>query len=86
MEQNTKSTPVTALKEDILVAQPTSTTPEAAQNTTTPVAHGTKRLLSSIKDLLDRTSKILVKFVHRIFPWNRRARRRVMGDGDDDEL
>jgi len=86
MEQNTKSTPVTVPKEDILVAQPTSTTPEAAQNTTTPVAHGTKRLLSSIKDLLDRTSKILVKFVHRIFPWNRRARRRVMGDGDDDEL
>jgi len=57
-----------------------------AQNSSTPVTTGTKRLLSSIRDLLDRTSKVLVKFVHRIFPWNRRARRRVMGDGEDDEL
>merc|ERR1719430_1064918 len=47
---------------------------------------GTKKVLSATRNLLERLSKLLVKFVHRIFPWNRRARRRVMGDGDDDEL
>ena len=47
---------------------------------------GTKKVLSATRNLLERVSKLLVKFVHRIFPWNRRARRRVMGDGDDDEL
>merc|ERR1712112_764833 len=40
----------------------------------------TKRLLSSVRGLLERLSKLMVKFVHRIFPWNRRARRRVLGD------
>ena len=85
---NTKSTSAPVSKEDIIVPQPSTTTKETEppQNSTTPVSHGTKRLLASIKGLLDRTSKVLVKVVHRIFPWNRRARRRVMGDGEDDEL
>jgi len=47
---------------------------------------GTKKVLSATRNLLERVSKLLVKFVHRIFPWNRRARRRVMGDGDEEEL
>jgi hypothetical protein len=38
------------------------------------------------RGLLERISKLLVKFVHKIFPWNRRARRRVTGDGEEDEL
>lgn len=83
--QNIKSAPkVSDASGEILVSQTPAT--ENSTNSTTPVAHGTKRLLGSIRDLLDRTSKVIVKFVHRIFPWNRRARRRVMGDGDDDEL
>lgn len=88
IDPNTKPAPASVSNEDIIVPQPSTTTQETEppQNSTTPVAHGTKRLLASIKGLLDRTSKVLVKFVYRIFPWNRRARRRVMGDGDDDEL
>jgi len=65
---------------------PSSISEQQPQNSTGAVTHGTKRLLSSIKGLLERTSKVIVKLVHKIFPWNRRARRRVMGDGDDDEL
>jgi len=73
----------------IVLPNPTSDSPVGADpslNSTTPMSHGTKKLISSIKNLLDRTSAVLVKFVHRIFPWNRRARRRVMGDGEDEEL
>ena len=47
---------------------------------------GTKKLLSSVRNLLDVSSKVIVKLVYKIFPWNRRARRRVMGDGAEDEL
>ena len=47
---------------------------------------GTKKLLSSVRNLLDVSSKVIVKLVYKIFPWNRRARRRVMGDGGEDEL
>ena len=72
----------------ILDSEKTLKTPEPeptnVNNTTT--AHGTKRLLSSVRNLLDVSSKIIVKLVYKIFPWNRRARRRVMGDGEDEEL
>ena len=54
-------------------------------NTTTTML-GTKKLLSSVRNLLDVSSKVIVKLVYKIFPWNRRARRRVMGDGGEDEL
>ena len=47
---------------------------------------GTKRLLSSVRNLLDVSSKVIVKLVYKIFPWNRRARRRVLGDGEEEEL
>ena len=57
----------------------------SSNNSTTSVT-GTKKVLSATRNLLERVSKLLVKFVHKIFPWNRRARRRVMGDGDDEEL
>jgi len=48
--------------------------------------NGTKKFLSSVRNLLDVSSKVIVKLVYKIFPWNRRARRRVLGDGEDDEL
>ena len=54
-------------------------------NTTTTM-HGTKKLLTSVRNLLDVSSKVMVKLVYKIFPWNSRARRRVLGDGEEDEL
>ena len=30
--------------------------------------------------------QVLVKLVYKIFPWNRRARRRVLGDVEEEEL
>merc|ERR1712192_220137 len=64
-----------------------NSTAQAVSNSTNSTSiTGTKKVLSATRNLLERVSKLLVKFVHRIFPWNRRARRRVMGDGDDDEL
>ena len=65
-----------------------NSTAQTVSNSTTNSTSitGTKKVLSATRNLLERVSKLLVKFVHRIFPWNRRARRRVMGDGDDDEL
>ena len=65
-------------------AQTVSNSTSSSNNSTSIT--GTKKVLSATRNLLERLSKLLVKFVHRIFPWNRRARRRVMGDGDDDEL
>jgi len=62
-----------------------SNSTSSATNSTASVT-GTKKVLSATRNLLERVSKLLVKFVHKIFPWNRRARRRVMGDGDDEEL
>jgi len=44
---------------------------------------GAKRLLGSVRTLLDNTSKLLVRLVSRMFPWNRRARRRLAGEEDD---
>jgi len=51
----------------IVLPKPTSDSPVGADpslNSTTPMSHGTKKLISSIKNLLDRTSAVLVKFVH----------------------
>ena len=67
------------------VENSTAQTVSNSTNNSTSIT-GTKKVLSATRNLLERVSKLLVKFVHRIFPWNRRARRRVMGDGDDDEL
>lgn len=77
---------VTVAAPTVAVAAPTvenSTETAGSSNTT---ATPTIRLLSSVRGLLERLSKLTVKFVHRIFPWNRRARRRVLGDGEDEEL
>jgi len=42
-----------------------------------------KTVLSALRGLLDNTSKLLVRLVSRIFPWNRRARRRLTGEEDE---
>ena len=76
-----------SVSEEITSESSTSNTPttsSSSDNSTT--VDGTKRLLSSVRNLLDVSSKVIVKFVYKIFPWNRRARRRVMGDGEDEEL
>merc|ERR1712198_76138 len=81
------STPIPATPEPKVensTAQTVSNSTSSSNNSTSIT--GTKKVLSATRNLLERLSKLLVKFVHRIFPWNRRARRRVMGDGDDDEL
>ena len=64
----------------------TETDPTDTTNTNSTTMLGTKKLLSSVRNLLDVSSKVIVKLVYKIFPWNRRARRRVMGDGSEDEL
>ena len=69
-------------EKDIITVTETETDP--VNNTNTML--GTKKLLSSVRNLLDVSSKVIVKLVYKIFPWNRRARRRVMGDGGEDEL
>ena len=67
------------------LASPT-TAQQTSPATPTTVQQGGLRLLASLRGVTERASKLLVKLVHRIFPWNRRARRRVLGDGEDDEL
>ena len=49
---------------------------------------GTKRMLASLSSMFGKTNSLLLKVVATIFPWNRRARRRLanIGDEDDDEL
>ena len=64
----------------------TNNTNTTSNTTTTTTMHGTKKLLTSVRNLLDVSSKVMVKLVYKIFPWNSRARRRVLGDGEEDEL
>jgi len=45
---------------------------------------GAKRLLGKTSSLLKRLSSLLLKFVKTAFPWNRRARRRLQGEQDDE--
>ena len=83
MEAVEESEPAAAgADESVVTLTETETNP--ANNTNTML--GTKKLLSSVRNLLDVSSKVIVKLVYKIFPWNRRARRRVMGDGGEDEL
>ena len=83
MEAVEESEPVAAGADESVVTL-TETETDPANNTNTML--GTKKLLSSVRNLLDVSSKVIVKLVYKIFPWNRRARRRVMGDGGEDEL
>lgn len=48
---------------------------------------GTKKFLGSLSGMFQKLNTLLLKVVAKIFPWNRRARRRLHGDSaEDDEL
>ena len=79
------SEPAAAENTNVITLTETETGLTNTTNTNTTML-GTKKLLSSVRNLLDVSSKIIVKLVYKIFPWNRRARRRVMGDGAEEEL
>ena len=79
------SEPAAAENTNVITLTETETGLTNTTNTNTTML-GTKKLLSSVRNLLDVSSKVIVKLVYKIFPWNRRARRRVMGDGGEDEL
>ena len=73
-------------------------TPDAAEATLTPpesqqpssLRHGSKRILRSVVNVCQNLNQLLLKVVAKIFPWNRRAKRRLRVGGDvenaDDEL
>ena len=46
---------------------------------------GTKRILGSLSSMFGKVNSLLLKVVATIFPWNRRARRRLANIGEDDE-
>ena len=75
-----------------------ATTPDAAEATLAPpefqqpssLRHGSKRILRSVVNVCQNLNQLLLKVVAKIFPWNRRAKRRLRVGGDvenaDDEL
>ena len=46
---------------------------------------GFRRVLTSVSGLCKRLSTLILKVVKTIFPWNRRAKRRLAGGGEDEE-
>ncbi len=46
---------------------------------------GAKKLLNRTSGLLQRLSQLLLKVVKTIFPWNRRAKRRLEENSSEDE-
>ena len=49
--------------------------------------YGAKKILGSFGGVFKRLNQLLLKVVAKMFPWNRRARRRLQfGEDDADEL
>ena len=50
--------------------------------------YGAKKILGSFAGVCQRLNQLLLKVVAKMFPWNRRARRRLQfgGEEDADEL
>ena len=46
---------------------------------------GVKRILGSLSSLFGKVNSLLLKVVATIFPWNRRARRRLANIGEEDD-
>ena len=46
---------------------------------------GAKRILGSFAGVCQRLNQLLLKVVAKVFPWNRRAKRRLRVGGADDE-
>ena len=57
-----------------------------------PWKFGAKRILSSVNSVCQRLSNLILKVVAKVFPWNRRAKRRLAAkagadpEAVDDEL
>ena len=47
---------------------------------------GFRRVLTSVSGLCKRLSTLILKVVKTIFPWNRRAKRRLAGEDAEEEL
>ena len=48
---------------------------------------GLRKVLSKTSGLCSKVSTLILRVVKTIFPWNRRAKRRLQGEGaEDDEL
>ena len=46
---------------------------------------GTKRILRSVVNVCQRVNQLILKVVAKMFPWNRRAKRRLRGVGEDED-
>ena len=46
--------------------------------------YGAKRILGSFASVCQRLNQLLLKVVAKVFPWNRRARRRLNGGSEDE--
>ena len=46
---------------------------------------GFKKVLGSLSGLTGKLNTLILKFVSTVFPWNRRAKRRLAGIGAEDE-
>ena len=47
--------------------------------------HGSKRILRSVVNVCQNLNQLLLKVVAKMFPWNRRARRRLKVGGSNGE-
>ena len=77
--------------EEMLAATPEIIDPANPQLTTTSdkvelsgLQLGAKRMLGSFANVCQRLNQLLLKVVAKVFPWNRRAKRRLKG-GDEEE-
>jgi len=61
----------------------TTSTASANQESEDKNVSASKKILTAVRGLLDNTSKLIVRLVSRMFPWNRRARRRLSGEEDE---
>jgi len=87
LPKDTENIVKTKLSEESTQDTVTDNSDTGNTNRSDPAAsQGTKKVLTSTRGLLERLSKLLVKLVHKIFPWNRRARNRVYGDGAEEDL
>ena len=57
------------------------TNPQLEMSTMTseisPLRFGAKKILSSVSSVCQRLNNLILKVVAKVFPWNRRARRRL---------
>jgi hypothetical protein len=78
-EINQKSAVSTSAKS--LILDPTNPQLDLEMSTMTseisPARFGAKKILSSVSSVCQRLNNLILKVVSKVFPWNRRARRRL---------